>query len=398
MYNVDTISLVLNFRYNPLANDVTANAYKMNKAHEKIQSNLYYDKANQEKLKAGRKDFGMKGKNDGYYFYYNCDWHSLTVTVPHCKIEKYTDDEIIEDVKKIVMSYFGLENDEIVEIHLSRIDVKNDYLCNPEEDLKIIKNILLKSRDYFRFYTKKVLINSDNGFLIKYNSKKKNKDGETFEITKQTFKSYNLIQRPSVLDFYDLDENTLDEPVDENGNFIEYCFYDKSEEIKIKVDRGKANKSEIKKYKNVFRSEIRIKNGRLNSNKFENASMNKELKTYYNEEMTRHFYDRYIKDILGTKDFFRIDVAVEIVRKSNFTSKKRQALEDLLLLVNKMGYSQAEQIWIQQHSKATFYNYLHALEELKLNILTFDEVIDGIKVNNEKIVNFGQMSNGIKEI
>ena len=398
MYGVDTISLVLNFRNTGLAEDVTGNAEKMKIADWKIQSKLHYDKENLEKLNAGRNDVAMKGQYNGYSFFYNCEWHSLTVTAPHFKIEKYTDDEIIANVKEVIMNYFELEDDKIPEIYLSRLDIKNDYLCNPSEDLKIIKNILFKARCSFRFYTKKILRNDDKGFLIKYNSSKKNNRGENYEVTRQEFQSFNLMQKKSVSSFYDLDENTTDDILDENGNYIEYAFYDKSEEIRIKVARGKADESEIKRYKNIFRSEIRIKNGRLNSNKFENSFMTKELQTYYNEEMSGQLYDKYIKDILGTKDFYRIDVAVAIVQESKFTPKKRQALEDLLLLVNKLGYTPAESIWIQQHSKATLYNHIHALEDLGINILTFDVTIDDVTVNAEKLVNFSQRSNGVKEI
>lgn len=398
MYGVDTMSLVLNFRNTSIAEDVTENAEKMKIADWKIQAKLHYDKENLEKLNAGRNDVAMRGKYNGYCFYFNCDWHSLTVTAPHFKIEKYTDDEIIADVKKVIINYFELEDDEIPEIYLSRLDIKNDYLCDPNEDLKIIKNILFKARCSFRFYTKKILRNDDKGFLIKYNSSKKNIQGENYEVTRQEFQSFKLMQKKSVSSFYDLDESTTDGTLDENGNYIEYAFYDKSEEIRIKVARGKADESEIKRYKNIFRSEIRIKNGRLNSNKFENSFMTKELKTYYNEETTNQLYDKYIKDILGTKDFYRIDVAVAIVQESKFTPKKRQSLEDLLLLVNKLGYTPAESIWRHQHSKATLYNHIHALEDLGINILTFDKTIDGVTVNAEKLVNFSQRSNGVKEI
>ena len=105
----------------------------------------------------------------------------------------------------------------------------------------------------------------------------------------------------------------------EDGNYIEYAFYDKGQEIIVKVSEGRADESEIDEYKNIFRSEVRIKNGWLNSNKHDNKEMTKELSTYYNEETCNELYDRLIKDILRTNDFYKIDEAIKIVRKSTYT-------------------------------------------------------------------------------
>ena len=47
------------------------------------------------------------------------------------------------------------------------------------------------------------------------------------------------------------------------SNYLEICLYNKDKETENKIKKGKANKAEKKKYKNIFRTEVKIKNLKL---------------------------------------------------------------------------------------------------------------------------------------
>ena len=51
-----------------------------------------------------------------------------------------------------------------------------------------------------------------------------------------------------------------------------------------------------------------------------------------------------------------------------------------------------------QYNKKTFRNHVKKIEELGVNILTFDTEIDGEEVKTEKIKNFTVLENGVKDI
>ena len=75
---------------------------------------------------------------------------------------------------------------------------------------------------------------------------------------------------------------------EESSNYLEVTIYNKTKEIEQKIAEGKADKKDLIRYKNVIRTEIKVKNGKLNSNKSQDQLSNKEnvrtkdLETYYN--------------------------------------------------------------------------------------------------------------------
>ena len=376
MYNVDTISLLLDFRIIN-SNFFTSNLKTIQYLDYKIKSKMYEvtDEITGEKR--------WIGKYNGYNLYYNSKWNALTSQIPHNKIEKLTADEILEIFKYSMMQLFQLKETEIPEIKLSRIDIKNDYLCKNEEELKIIKYIIQKVKDKFRNYEKTYKKDDTEGYSVKYLSHKKNKEGTEYDETLQSFKTFEI---------------KLSDEVDETSGYIEYSFYDKEQETKFRIEKGEADETELEKYKNIFRSEVKIKNKRLNSYLFENKIMTKDLVTYYNKEMTEELYHKYMKQIIGPQDFYRIDVALSIIDDSNFRSNKKKKLKELLLLINTRGYGSSNEEWIERYSKATFYSHIRSIESLGINVITFPVKITGQSVKARKVKNFTLFKNGVTEV
>lgn len=402
MFNVDTLSLVLNFRKYIKVIDINKHLdlKKITPVNEKILSRLYVKR---EVSSSGIPVVKITGNYDGYFFYYNYEWNSLTVTLPHYKVDDFKANEIIDNAKNAVMEYFNLSEDEMVPIQLSRIDIKCDYLCK-DDDIIIIKNIISKIKNSFRYYQKRVQMDNEQGYVVKYSSHIK-KNYVEYNVDRYTFKTYK-ISKSSLLvsknnnrcNKHNERKRGLDKAEKENyetGCNIEFSFYDKGKETKYRVSVGKANKSEIEKYNNIFRTEIRIKNGRLNSNVFENKTMKKDLRTYYNPVITSELYHKYIKSVLGENDFYRIDKAIDIIINSNYRNSKKEKLVAFIVDINKYGYSKAEDAFLEHKSKTTWYSYIHSIEKLGINVITFDTIIDGKTISTEKLDNFGQLKNDV---
>ena len=187
------------------------------------------------------------------------------------------------------------------------------------------------------------------------------------------------------------------------SNYMEVTMYNKTLEIEKKIAEGKVSEKERQRYKNTFRTEVKIRNGKLNSisqkTRAEGKEKPKTLEAYYNKETTEGLYNSYIPRILGTNDFYRIDKALEIVKAdTTMRDTTRKKLCQLLKLINKKGYTKAKDEWCKQYNKKTFRNHVKKIEELGVNILTFDTEIDGEEVKTEKIKNFTVLENGVKDI
>ena len=187
------------------------------------------------------------------------------------------------------------------------------------------------------------------------------------------------------------------------SNYMEVTMYNKTLEIEKKIAEGKVSEKERNKYKNIFRKEVRIRNGKLNSIKqktrAKGKAKDKKLEEYYNKETTEELYNSYIPRIFGTNDFYRIDKALEIVKAdTTMRDTTRKKLCQLLKLINKKGYTKAKDEWCKQYNENTFRNHVKKIEELGVNILTFNTTIDGEKVKTEILKNFSSLENGVKDI
>lgn len=312
------------------------------------------------------------GRYKGYSFNFNETWSSLTVMVSHSHIETYTADEIIENTKKIIMEYFELESKYLNEITLNRLDIHCDYRYEDDEELKIIKNILeQKAPNEIYSYKKRPKKNNSNAYIYTYSAIRKNDKEDTAIVINGK-------------------ENL--------SNYIEVEIYDKELHIKYLMRIGRAGEKQLKKYKKIFRTEVRLRNGKINSNKHKGIKATKKLQEYYNEETTTEIYNAIIQKIFGILDFYRIDIALMHIKgNANARPKKIGRMCELVDMINKFGYSTAKQICIKRYSENTFRNYIKEIENLGINVLTFDRAIDGVEIKREKIKNFTSLVNTVPE-
>ena len=320
---------------------------------------------------------------NGYRFTYFENWHSLTVMIPHYKIQKLAAKDIIELVRETIMVLFKITDDDMNSIYLNRIDIKCDYRYADEEEFRIIKNILDKVKDNYYCYKKEIRQNDPNGYLITFTKDKDNKYSKG-PITASAKVIKNKLN----------DEEFIEE--DDIGSYMQIVEYNKTLEIEQQISEGKLPESYRDKYINVFRTEVRIGNSRLNHYKNTSGIM-KILENYYNLETTTQLYEYPTKRIFGTNDFYRIDEALNIINSSSMRHTTKEKLCNLLLLVNEKGCTIAKKEWNNMFSEKTYANHKKKIESLGLNIISYDDVIDNKAVSVETIKNFTLLKNRIAD-
>ena len=320
---------------------------------------------------------------NGYRFNYYENWHSLTVMLPHYKIHKLSATDIVELVRETIMVLFKITDDEMNPIYLNRIDIKCDYRYADEEEFRIIKNLLDKVTDNYYCYKKNIRQNDENGYLITFTKDKDNKYSKG-PITASAKVIKNKLN----------DEEITEE--DDIGSYMQIVEYNKTLEIENQIAEGKLPESYRDKYINVFRTEVRIGNSRLNHYKNTNGIL-KTLENYYDGETTSQLYEFPTKRIFGVNDFYRIDEALNIINGSSMRQTTKDKLCKLILLVNEKGCTIAKKEWNNMYSEKTYANHKKKIESLGLNIITYDEVIDNKVVSVETIKNFTLLKNRIPD-
>ena len=179
------------------------------------------------------------------------------------------------------------------------------------------------------------------------------------------------------------------------GNYEEIIIYNKYQEIAEKVTKGKAPEEYLDIFDRTVRVETRNKNSKLNADIAKKKVESKELGVYYTIKGTSELYNTLINKIFSTEDFYRIDVAIKIIKDDTKMRRSTKAkLIKLLRLINRRGYSKAKEIWTENNDRTTFYNNIKAIKNLGINPLTFDRVINGEPVNKERVSNFASLANG----
>lgn len=187
---------------------------------------------------------------------------------------------------------------------------------------------------------------------------------------------------------------------EDSSNYLEVIVYNKTKEIENRIASGKTSKDELVRYKDVIRTEVKVKNGKLNSNKSQDQLnhktdiRNKSLENYYNDTALQNYYSRNIKKIFGTEAFYRIDTAINLIDKEEtIKPKMKEKLITLIKLINTEGYTKAKNIWVDTFSLTTFNTHIKRIRKLGINVITFDKVINGVTIDYEYIPNFSLLDN-----
>lgn len=283
-------------------------------------------------------------KVENYSFYFKEKLYCLIITLQHNLIVGKTAEQIKLETGNMIRKHFALQNEDYTIDNLNRLDYKNDYVLKDEEELPIIKNILTKTVDKVgKNYVKSKDEKNEKFYKKKYRSK--------------------------------------------GSGYMEMVIYDKGKEMQLKAEKNECTYEEANKYKNVIRTEVRVKNGRLNYEKYKNGT-SKSINNYYDLAVGCELYNYYVKKVFGKRKFYRIDIAIKIVQRAKqIKNKMKEKLCYFLKYINRFGMSKAK----EKYNKTTFRSYLKRLEELCVNAITFDRKINGKEIKAKEMENFAFM-------
>lgn len=174
-----------------------------------------------------------------------------------------------------------------------------------------------------------------------------------------------------------------------NG-YIELISYDKEKELRDKMKKKQLNEifaenESIENYIGVIRTEVRVKNRKLNYNK-KSWGLVKELNSYLDDFMADYYFSNYAEKVWYAEPFYRIDIATRKIRNcKEIKPKMKEKLCALLLKIHKDGLTNAQDFYEKKHSKSTFNNYIERIRNLGINPLTFDSKYDIAKIENFSI-------------
>lgn len=273
--------------------------------------------------------YGDYGLNYCHYKYRD-DY--VFVELKHNAVKNKSKDELYENSIMLLES-IGIDSESLeLENKLNRIDYKHDFECEcrPIAEHRAIMSIYSNSRDSYNGVYKEYL---KKGTGIKY--------------------------KPT-------------------SSYTEIIIYDKEQERKDRLKKKKKTSHielELKEFKNVFRTELRLKSKRLYYNKKHTLKMDKTLDNYYNEEIVDKCFKRYVEPIFYEEPFYRIDYALLAIQTDRrLTEKEAEKLCKLVTDINKKGFTKAKKEY--GYCDDTFEKHIKLLRNIGINPLTFDEGID----------------------
>lgn len=168
----------------------------------------------------------------------------------------------------------------------------------------------------------------------------------------------------------------------QNG-YIEFITYDKEQEVIDKSYFKNTDVELIKKFKNVIRTEIRVKNRKLNYNK-RSIGLSKDLVNYLSEDMAEYYFNNYATKIWYTEPFYRLDIALKMINENiNLTKNMKEKLSSMINHIYLCGFTATQDLYDKKYSRVTFRSHIKKIRELGINPLTFST-----KYSIEKLENF----------
>lgn len=303
------------------------------KLHLKGNNSLYfYYKGYDIFYKRIYKFTGSYGDYSLNYCHYKYRDDYILVILKHNAIKNQSKDGLYNNTL-ILLKNIGIDTISLYpKIKLNRIDYKHDFECEyrPVAEHQAIMSIYSKSRNSYNGVYKEEL---KKGTGIKY--------------------------KPQ-------------------SSYTEIILYDKEQERKDKLKRKKKTSHielELKEFKNVFRTELRLKSKRLYYNKKHTLKLDKTLDNYYNEEVADECFKRYVEPIFYTEPFYRLDYALIAIKTDNrLTEREAEKLCQLVTDINEKGFTRAKNEY--NYGDDTFEKHIKLLRNIEINPLTFDEDID----------------------
>lgn len=285
------------------------------------------------------------GKCGLYNFYYSDEHYCLNIMLEHGAVVDRLADTIIVEVKAVLHNYFGIEytilNHFKFNMPLMRIEFNRDYEYRHRGIFYLIKRLLTIAPRYIQSKHYKIdTTDNENEYTV-------------------TYKSHS-------------------------NRTVQVKIYNKDMEQLQQLKHGKISRSQYNNYRNTLRIEVKVKNGKLNAEK-NKYYIPKDLYTYLDEYVANHYFDKYVSQIVFSENFYRIDIAIEMIKNDQtLSSSMRDKLCNLLKTINEKGYTYTKENYPY---KSAFNEHIKKIRERNINPLTLDEEL-GKDWNVEVLENF----------
>lgn len=166
--------------------------------------------------------------------------------------------------------------------------------------------------------------------------------------------------------------------------YIELISYDKEKELCNKLrkkspDEIFASNEGLENYIGIIRTEIRVKNRKLNYNK-KSLGLSKDLDNYLDEYSANYYFEKYAQKVWFTEPFYRIDIAISKIKNCNtLKDKMKDKLCKLVTKINEDGISEAKKLY---KNVGTFNSHIKKIRALGINPLTFNEAYSVKVIDN----------------
>lgn len=316
-----------------------------------------------------------------YSFFYICMGFILIVKVKH-------------------QAMIGINSAEILQEQL--LDMITEYFEISRNDIDYIMQVYDA--------TQKVKIKTKTGKEISKIIGRKQTSGDNIVINRTEYKNdYKIknkdeilaiqdIQRISTEKYYNYEQFLYDYSENENSRINSVYAKNNSGYIAItgyfkEYEQLEKKNENAEKYKNIFRTEVKLKNGHLNYKK-NSKQRNKTLKNYFDENVAREYFEKYIQKIYYTEPFFRIDVAISKIYESKKLKEYiKIRLGEFLMKINEDGITETR----KGYNPRTFRSYIKEVRKIGINPLSFSQFINGKEIKIKKMDNFIMFENSIEE-
>lgn len=324
--------------------------------------------------------YGIGGEYKGHHttqpygFEYICRGEYLLVTVEHKAMTGIeTSSELQEKVIQMVVDYF----------HISTADiVKYKVVKTPTTKVRIA----CKSGDVITGKIGKGSIHQDlveiNRIEMKTDYKLKIPDEQLaaqdiFRITAD--KVDRLVKELSVY----TNRTNCEYKTKKNNSVAITCYFKEFERLE------KGDVAGAEKFKDILRTECKLKNKHLNNNR---KKRDKTLANYFSPSVAEDYFNEYIVPIFYTEKYWRLDIAqLEIYKNELLKDYEKDRLYKFLENINKFGISEVKEMY----DSDTFKEYIKKIRKMGINPLCFSLVINGKKITIKKMDNFTLFTNGI---
>lgn len=316
-------------------------------------------------------------------FRYQCRGYYLIVKLSHqFMVGIETSDELQEKVIQLVTNFFNISTDDIVKYKVvktptSKLRVK----CNSGKEITKI----LGGKTIHKGLVEINRIEYCNNIKMLNPEVESLAVADIFRIAPESFNGAikGLYIYPNRVNCtYATDSNT---------HVAVTCYFKEYERLEAEDLEG------AEKYKSLLRSEIKVKNAHID---YKRKDRDKTLANYFNEEVAQEYFDKYLVPIFFTEDFYRLDVAIDMIQNSVdlkrpdgklATQLDKDKTCKFITEISQFGITAVK----KKHDADTFKKYLGIVRSLNINPICYSPVIDGQAITVEKIKNFTLFENGI---